>query len=409
MQTRTEYLGYRHWNRIRNSGDAITPLVLERISGLAARSSSPDMPHILGVGSIMFFANRHSHVWGSGILNPGMPAPDVLQSTFHAVRGTKTRDALRALGVDLPDIPLGDPGIFADELCEDIPQADREVRYRAAFVPHHGSLGHPTYQAIRDSDEFTLVDVLDDSLLPLQQILQSDVVISQSLHGLIYAESLGKPSVWISDRRDDIWRFKFEDWYSTAREPPREALPLDADLDEMVAAARLCQSEIDKEALAEALPVEAVRATSTPFMSFQSCRKYNPAVIFVESLLAGRRYEGEELTQSLIEALSRKIFPPIYRLFKTWAERSYCLVAPTDEALDLNPEKLAAVARYLDENTAVDFAFVAPRDTIESCGGRGFVLASGLAGFRDNPPAVGAIMVRPDSFQLSRNFATLGV
>src|SRR5271157_2794543 len=99
MEAQTEYVGYRHWNRIRNSGDAITPLILERISGLPARSAPPDRPHILGVGSIMFLANKNSHIWGSGILNPSMPAPDVLESSFHAVRGKKTRDKLLDLGV----------------------------------------------------------------------------------------------------------------------------------------------------------------------------------------------------------------------------------------------------------------------------------------------------------------------
>jgi hypothetical protein len=409
MPAQTDYIGYRHWNRIRNSGDAITPHILERISGLPARSVSPNAPHILGVGSILFFANKQSHVWGSGILNPSMAVPGVHESTFYALRGKKTQALLRELSVSLPDVPLGDPGIFAHEICNLIPAANRQVKFRAAFVPHHSSINHPLYGAIRASSEFVCVDILNDTLLPLEQILQSEVVISQSLHGLIYAESLGKPSLWISERHDEIWRFKFDDWYSTTIEPQRNADPLGMEVDELVAKARLCGSRIDKGELARSLPLRAARAQSTPFMSFRSCRKCNPSVFFVDSVFSGRRYVGEELSSIMLEALSKKIFPLVYGFFRQWAERSYCLIAPADEQLDLDPMKIAAIARYLDENTAVDFAFVVQRDAFKDVGAIGADVGSGVALIKESAVAGGAVMLRPDSYQLSRNFATLCV
>ena len=59
--------------------------------------------------------------------------------------GLNRRHFLRGLGIALPDMPLGDPGIFAKEVCAAIPPQDRAIRYRAAFVPHHGSIAHPLY------------------------------------------------------------------------------------------------------------------------------------------------------------------------------------------------------------------------------------------------------------------------
>jgi len=408
MQADTDYIGYRSWNRIRNSGDAITPYILEGITGLPTRSVGPHLPHVLGVGSILFFANERSHVWGSGILNPDMVLGDIRKSSFHALRGKKTHEFLRGLGIPLPDdLPLGDPGIFAREVCELIPTEERQIRYRAAFVPHHGSVNHPLYRKVRESPEFVCVDILDDTLLPLQQILQSEVVISQSLHGLIYAESLGKPNLWISERRDDIWRFKFEDWYSTTDEPQELPEPLTADIEELVAKARLRASNIDKETLARSLPLQALRAQSTPFMNFRSCRAYNPVIFFVDTLFSGRRYAGEELGSGVLEGMSKKIFPLVYGLFKHWAERSYCLVAPADEQLNLDQEKVSAAARFLDENTSVDFAFVVQRDQL----GEGVAVQSelgSLAGvIREGAIAGGAVLLRPDSYQLSGNFVTL--
>jgi hypothetical protein len=409
MSGQTDYIGYRHWNRIRNNGDAITPHILELITGLPARAVGPTAPHILGVGSILFFANKQSHVWGSGILNPSMALPGIHESTFYALRGKKTQALLRDLNVSLPDTPLGDPGIFADEICNLIPAANRQVKFRAAFVPHHGSINHPLYRATRTSREFVVVDILNDTLLPLEQIAQSEVVVSQSLHGLIYAESLGKPSLWISDRRDEIWRFKFDDWYSTTAEPQRDADPLGAEVDQLIAKARRCGSQIDKGELARALPTAGARAQSAPFMSFRSCRKYNPLVFFVDTLFSGRRYIGDELSPNLIQALSSKIFPLVYGLFRQWAERSYCLIAPADERLDLDPEKIATIARYLDENAAVDFAFVVQRDAFNDAVAVDVNGDAGVALLKENAVAGGAVMLRPDSFQLSGNFATLCV
>lgn len=407
MLAPTDYIGYRSWNRIRNSGDAITPYILEGLTGLPSRSVGPDLPHILGVGSILFFANKNSSVWGAGVLNPNTPLPEIHESAFYALRGKKTRDFVTGLGVSIPDLPLGDPGIFAREVCDLIPEERRQIKYRAAFVPHHGSIKHPLYEAVRDNPEFVFVDILDDSLLPLEQTLQSEVVISQSLHGLIYAESLGKPSLWISERNDEIWRFKFEDWYSTTIEPQSVAKPLTTDIETLIAEARLCGSSIDKDALANALPARASLAQSAHFMNFRSCRKYNPAILFVDTLLSGRRYANGELSADILDALRKKIFPVVYGLFKGWAERSYCLVAPADEAINLDHEKISAVARFLDENAAVDFAFVMQREDVDEQaiaedGGPG-----GLSLMRENGVAGGAIMLRPDSYQLTRNYVTV--
>jgi hypothetical protein len=409
MLAPTDYIGYRSWNRIRNSGDAITPYVLEGLTGLPSRLVGPDLPHILGVGSILFFANKNSSVWGAGVLNPNMPLPEIGDSAFYALRGKKTRDFVKSLGVSLPDVPLGDHGIFAREVCDLIPEDKRQIKFRAAFVPHHGSIEHPLYEAIRDNSEFAFIDILDDSLLPLELTLQSEVVISQSLHGLIYAESLGKPSLWISDRSDEIWRFKFDDWYSTTAEPQLEALPLTTDIEALVAQARLCGSNIDKNALASALPSRASLAQSAHFMNFRSCRKLNPTILFVDTLFSGHRHAKAELTTEILDSLRKKIFPVVYGLFKGWAERGYCLVAPADEAINLDQEKIAAVARFLDENAAVDFAFVARREEVDEQAIEDGYGPCGLSLMRGDGLAGGAIMLRPDSFQLSKNYVTFFV
>jgi hypothetical protein len=363
---------------------------------------------MLGVGSILFFANKHSHVWGSGILHPGMSLSDIDKSTFHALRGKRTFSFLTERGISLPDLPLGDPGIFAKEVCEIIPAKDRDIRFRAAFVPHHNSTNNPLYRSVGACPEFVVVDILNDTLLPLQQILQSEVVISQSLHGLIYAESLGKPNLWISDRQDAIWRFKFDDWYSTTAMPQHAPHSLAAPVEELIGNASLRESTINKQDLARSLPVTSCTKLSGTFTDFRSCRRYNPVVLFTDTLFSGRSYSEDEFGSELLERLAKKIFPMVYKLFRHWAERSYCMVVPVDEQFNMDPDRIASAVRFLDENSGVDFAFIAPRDTLGGIATGGRV---GPVGARKVEPklAAGCILLRPDSYQLSRNFVTLSI
>ncbi len=53
MLAQTDYIGDRHWNRIRNSGDVVTPPILEPIADLSARSAAPDLQHVLDIGAIL--------------------------------------------------------------------------------------------------------------------------------------------------------------------------------------------------------------------------------------------------------------------------------------------------------------------------------------------------------------------
>ena len=408
MPERTEFIGYRSWNRIRNNGDAITPHIIQHIAGIPPRLVGPDVPHILGVGSILFFANENSHVWGSGVLNPDMPLPHIHKSSFHAVRGKKTLGFLRGIGVPLPDLPLGDPGIFVGDLVEALPTKDCANRYRAAFVPHHASVHHPLYGSISKSCEFVCVNILDDSLLPIQQLLQSEIVVSQSLHGLIYAESLGKPTIWISEREDEIWKFKFDDWYSTTDNPPRGPEPLTADVDYLLSRAEKRNSAICRGDLIQALPAKTLASQSAHFMDFRWCRAHNPPLLFIDKLFDAQG-DYPRIEEGLLTRAAEKIFPLVYNMFSSWAERSYCLVLSASQPMSLHPQALSEMVAYLDQNANVDFAFVHPRSTITSQVQKIIEIGGGVGLLPEYHYCGLGVLIRPDSYKLSMNCIQLCV
>lgn len=109
-------LPFRYYNSIRNCGDAITSYILQDTFGITGRVAPPKEEHLIGIGSIFFMANKNSYVWGSGVLSPQAAIPNIDPKKISALRGTKTVSHLRSLGYEIPDVPLGDPGIFVNTL-----------------------------------------------------------------------------------------------------------------------------------------------------------------------------------------------------------------------------------------------------------------------------------------------------
>jgi len=345
---------YRMYNKIRNLGDAINPYIIEGVSGLPSVYANKSQPHILGVGSIFFDASMHSYVWGSGMINAEKPIPPIDPSKIRALRGKKTVEALTALGYRVPDVPLGDPGFLLSKVYSG-PSVSRK-RYRACIVPHHASINHPVFKKYRKMDDVCVFNIMTDDLSVIDDMLESEVVVSQSLHGLIFAESLGIPSIWISDRFDAKWKFKFQDWYSTTELPQEKPLSLDTSLDELIKQSRLCGSVIDVDALMTSLPCEEVIMESDKkFVPHWQCKKIMP-------LRERLNTEGDELRKlssltnterSELEGLIKKGFG---RANAAMAHPVYTLLG--DGLDDISSDTLEKIMTIMDHKHNFVFASI---------------------------------------------------
>ena len=94
-----------------NFGDALTPWLIERITGRYPRFVAADdaRPKILVVGSIIGYADASCTVWGSGIID----RRDTIGrgARLLAVRGPLTRARALACGVPCPEV-YGDPALL---------------------------------------------------------------------------------------------------------------------------------------------------------------------------------------------------------------------------------------------------------------------------------------------------------
>ncbi len=318
--------------------------------------------HLLGTGSIFFMANQNSFIWGSGFLRPraDMLRSNVPSENIRAVRGRLTLKYLQSLRPGFGNLPLGDPGIFADELLAGDTAHPPSARYRAAVVPHYRSAGNEIYRKYAQADDIVLVDMRDDSLQPLRDIRDADVIISQSLHGLVFATALGKPCIWVSHNTTDNWCFKFRDWFSTTENPQHTPLPVDYGLEELIKACERRPSTIDRAALLSVFPWDDVGYDDAkPLLAFESIRAMTPPVLRLDwapGPPASRDWYLQDETRA--QALSGRICRLTKLIATHWAETPYICLAP--ERMQIDRRTLVELAAFMDRHTNADHLLVMP-------------------------------------------------
>ena len=345
--------------------------------------------HVLGIGSVLFMATPASHVWGSGILDPRNSYDRIFPAHVHAVRGTHTRDILRRSDILRRDIPLGDPAIFANEIPEIRACLARGVaaRRRVAIIPHYTRVDHPYVLALARELDAQILSPRTASLDFLEELIASEVVISESLHGLIFAELFGKPSAWISESSDAVWAFKFHDWYSTTHDKPAGPLLFGTRPAEVRQAARLSGLNIDREALRCALPTLGMaEGGPAQTLDFRQSRLHAPLQIAIVAEAAtildtGRirtvvcRGQDEEALRRRLNRIAREFDELVPAL----------LIFDRDAYETLSLADIARAQDMLTSDPKAHFVAIAPRSCSDAptlnAAWRGVVLTRHLIDF----------------------------
>lgn len=196
-----------------NFGDDINPTFFQKVTGLPARlAATRRTPHLLGAGSILGTATAASVVCGAGFL----AAPTAPPPRPHAVVAVRGALSLAAIGGDDATL-LGDPLVLVDGLTRPVPK-----RHPVGLVPHVTSVDRWRAEC---RGRWLLVDPGAEPWRVVETIAACELVLSQSLHGLIVADALGVPNVWVAPAADMAGgRFKFDDYFSTL-EAPKESVP----------------------------------------------------------------------------------------------------------------------------------------------------------------------------------------
>ncbi|GAA1710365.1 hypothetical protein GCM10009809_03380 [Isoptericola hypogeus] len=217
---------WRHPTEL-NFGDEVTAPLVERLTGRRVVWTPLDRAEIVGAGSVLQMALRERGedmpaVWGAGMIRPfkgEAPAGFVPR----AVRG---RLSLEGLSPEAQaGAALGDPGLLADRLVD----GPVGKRYALGVIPHYRDVEDPTMRAIAALPGVRRIDVAWTPEEVAREIAACEVVVSSSMHGLIFADALGVPNarLKVSDKLVG-GDHKFRD-YCSAFGPDRYQPPLTPD------------------------------------------------------------------------------------------------------------------------------------------------------------------------------------
>lgn len=201
------------WIEQPNLGDRFTDLWLSLQGVQHIVTDKWAEGNFVGVGSLLEQAQGHDvTIWGTGrATDPRKTGPvDLTKGTVLALRGPLS--ALGSYGArsavnERHGFTMGDAGLLAPDLLEDVPPAI-VIPNGITYVPHWSDYK----RTVEMQGEENTVNLLGDPIEALQRIREATLVVSSSLHGLIFADAFGIERVWdyVPEAVGD--GFKFRDY-----------------------------------------------------------------------------------------------------------------------------------------------------------------------------------------------------
>lgn len=216
----------------KNWGDYINPFLVEKITDRKTvsykRIYNPlNKPKLFGVGSILHHPGLdNSIIWGSGFIYP----PKSLKGTpskILALRGKGSAAILESFGVQHNNV-FGDPALLFPTFYH----PNKSKKFKIGIIPHYSELDFfLTNSKIINNKEVTIISPMVDNdkvYKIIDQIMECDIVISSSLHGLILTDAYQIPSLRFTFTKKLVGGdFKFNDYYSGVGINDHEIIHLD--------------------------------------------------------------------------------------------------------------------------------------------------------------------------------------
>lgn len=193
-----------------NAGDIYARELLIKQYRTPIKNVKNEGNRLLCVGSIAHRALPGDILCGVGVKLPDL-MPKVNQATdivIYGLRGPLSYAAFKKAGFNVTSVRfLYDPGLLIKYFVLEDQQETAEV----SFIPHYRerySYRKGLPKGIR------LIDIDNHPDVVANSIKSSKLVYSSSLHGIIFAHSLGVPCVYVKPQTDET-EFKFIDYYES--------------------------------------------------------------------------------------------------------------------------------------------------------------------------------------------------
>ena len=196
---------------INNFGDTVSKDIILNLFGRNIVFAPLEECDIVAAGSILELAgevsrNSKFYVWGSGFIRKDSHNINLDRAVFKAVRGQKTIQRIEK------NVPTGDPGIL---IAPTYLLRRKKHSKNIGVIIHYADKNTAIAKKISKDSRFTIIDPLDEPRNVAEKISNCGLILSSSLHGLIFADSLSIPNIHIKISQNITGgNYKFEDYYS---------------------------------------------------------------------------------------------------------------------------------------------------------------------------------------------------
>jgi pyruvyltransferase len=221
MSNYSRALPLKVFTKVKNAGDQFSLLIARTFLAddvLSIGDVPYSHPHVMLLGSILQWADAQTIAAGAGFLSADS-RPIALPSSVFLLRGPLTAAVLERLGgYPVGSQPYGDPGVLASRL---FPASDTgDIPF--AVIPHYVDNQESALHEV-SADGGVLIDPLQPLPRYFELLHRSRVVLSSTLHGLIFAHAYGKPALWLEFGDRVLGNgFKFFDYYQSIGVPPQD-------------------------------------------------------------------------------------------------------------------------------------------------------------------------------------------
>lgn len=282
----------KYFLRVKNLGDRISPLLVEKLLGVRTRwIRHVETPHLVAAGSLIEQCGPNSAIWGAGAMFSDRDLPNIRLKNILALRGKLTAQRISQKFGPLKDFPLGDPGFLAPSLCG-ISKGSPE--FELGVVPHYVDKQHPIIRSLMHDPTVAVLDIQTGHKEFFAQMAKCQAVVSTSLHGIIFAEALGLPNAWLSIS-DEVAGdgFKFHDWFSLCESKQQAPIKLEkpAPAKELISQCEVRNPAISKDELTGALKRIEIERFATRRKIYRPFIRQAPTPIFIISFNRGAYLE----------------------------------------------------------------------------------------------------------------------
>jgi Polysaccharide pyruvyl transferase len=194
-----------------NFGDEFTPLAVKELLGTTAVWSPLKDADLVMVGSVLneyIEQGSSARVFGAG-LRQGSAGTGIPTERVIGVRG---RGTLASLGLDQASVSLGDPGLLVRSMVE-----QGGIRRGVCLVPHFNAFASAKARSLIRGAAAAGATIVSPAQPPLEvarAINGCDLVLSSSLHGLVFADAVGVPRARVTIAGHTDPSFKYDDYES---------------------------------------------------------------------------------------------------------------------------------------------------------------------------------------------------